>query len=700
MKFNTKTPSKFSMQLFLLLFFLFFSRNTFAQADENNKFTLKIDTLKIDKNNYREAGKIKSHLDFIYDNFRSEVGNGLNICDFLYNRSKEIKNKPLMASALNIKASIYALKNDFTNATKYYLEAADLFEKVNQPYSTAMMYNNIGMMYNNTNNKKTALQYFQKGLKFSEEKKLDKPQAHIYVNLANLYVTEGNLDAALENALKADALCSSLNMKIEQAINANIIGAIYFYKNNFSKALEYYRLSYKLAETAKDIHSQNIALNNMGEVLALQKDSETLITLKSPENYFKSIKDYTNLQQVYTNYATYYRNINDLNNALLYLDKLRNVDTKLNDSLQRKSIVFYQTKYETQQKENKIQLLSKSDSIKNLKIFSQELAINKNILQLVRQKLALSGARLQMVEDSLQISTQSKTILKTQLETSKNKEKINVLSKEALAQELALKEKEIAISQKNAAIASIVGLSVILFLIAFGIFRKKQSDQKAYVVAQENKQRELLAKAVIEAEESERKRIASDLHDGVGQLFSAVKMNLNGLLDRIDITKDEDRFLAEKTMALVDESCKEVRVISHKMMPNFLLKSGISSDIKSFIDKIDENTLKISFESQGFKEHLEFNEEIILYRVIQELMNNVIKHSKANELIIDLEKNSQFIQVKIIDNGIGMNYENAVKKGGLGLKNIQTRIEYLKGTIQFLPNQPSGTEVVINLPTS
>ena len=362
--------SVFSKQVFITLFLLLFAGITFAQKDKVKTFSIKIDTLKIYKKDFAEEVKIKSYLDFIYDNFRSEVGNGLNICDFLYNRSKEIKNKALMASALNIKASIYALKNDFSNATKFYLDAADLFEKVNQPYSTAMMYNNIGLMYNNTNNKKTALKYFQKGLKLSEENRLDKPQAHIYVNLANLYVTEGNLDVALENALKADALCSSLNMKVEQAINANIIGAIYFYKNNFSKALEFYRLSYKLALTSKDIHSQNIALNNIGEVLALQKNPETIATLQSPEKYFENLKDYLNLQQTYTNYTTYYRNIKDAENTIKFLDKLRNVDSKLNDSLQRKSIVFYQTKYETQQKENKIQLLSKSDSIKNLKIFS------------------------------------------------------------------------------------------------------------------------------------------------------------------------------------------------------------------------------------------------------------------------------------------------------------------------------------------
>lgn len=685
-------------QKILLFLFIGISNLALSQVKNENKFSLQIDTLQLFKKNYQDSTKIKSYLDHIFDNFRTEIGNSIAICDYLYNRSKEIKKPSLMASSLNIKASIYALKNDYQNASKYYIEAVEMFEKINKPYSTAIIYNNLGLMYNNTNNRKLALKYFEKGLKIAEEHTIDNAKALIYINLTNLYISEGNLNASLESALKADKLCEKLGMEKEQAVNANLTGAIYYYQSNFEKALEFYHLSHKLSKKSGDTHSENIALNNIGEVLALQKNPEAIQTLKIPEEYFKSIKDYTNLQQVYSNYSTYFRNIKDDKNTITYLDKLRSVESKLNDSIQRKSIVFYQTKFETQQKENKILLLSKADSIKNLKITNQQLAISKNLFELTRQKLALSDAQLQMAEDSLQLETQNKTILQTQLEASKKQAKINSLSKEALQQKVILQEKQLAINQKNTTIGIIIFIAFVMFLIGYGMYRRKQMEQKALLVAEQIKQREILTQAVIEAEETERKRIASDLHDGVGQLFSAVKMNLGGLLNRVEITKNEDRFLAEKTMALVDESCKEVRVISHKMMPNFLLKSGIASDIKSFIEKIDENTLKISFESFGFKEQLEFNEEIILYRVIQELINNVIKHAKANELQIILHKTNQNIQVKIIDNGIGFDYEKAMIKGGLGLKNILVRIEYLKGKVNFSPNSPSGTVVQIDIP--
>jgi signal transduction histidine kinase len=93
--------------------------------------------------------------------------------------------------------------------------------------------------------------------------------------------------------------------------------------------------------------------------------------------------------------------------------------------------------------------------------------------------------------------------------------------------------------------------------------------------------------AILAAEEKERKRIASDLHDGIGQMMSAVKMNLSSLAYKLTSLTPQEAALLEKTMALTDESCKEVRTVSHNMMPNALLKSGLSSAIKTFVDKID-----------------------------------------------------------------------------------------------------------------
>jgi two-component system, NarL family, sensor kinase len=149
---------------------------------------------------------------------------------------------------------------------------------------------------------------------------------------------------------------------------------------------------------------------------------------------------------------------------------------------------------------------------------------------------------------------------------------------------------------------------------------------------------------------------------------------------------------------LVDESCKEVRSVSHQMMPNALLKSGLASAIREFIDKIDNRILKINLYTEGLDERLEENTETVLYRVIQECVNNVIKHAGANQLDISLLKDPDGISATIEDNGKGFNTTNQQKFDGIGLKNIKSRVEFLKGTVDFDSSEGNGTLVAIHIP--
>ncbi len=175
-------------------------------------------------------------------------------------------------------------------------------------------------------------------------------------------------------------------------------------------------------------------------------------------------------------------------------------------------------------------------------------------------------------------------------------------------------------------------------------------------------------------------------------------MNLSSIESRLNFGNEEDRIAFEKIVNLVDESCKEVRTVSHNMMPNALLKSGLSSAVKEFIDKIDSRILKVNLYSEGLNERLDSNVETVLYRVIQECVNNVIKHSGANALDISLIKDADGIAATIEDNGKGFSVIEKEKAEGIGLKNIRTRIEYLKGTVDFDSAPGKGTLVAIHVP--
>ncbi|HRH61478.1 MAG TPA: sensor histidine kinase, partial [Chitinophagaceae bacterium] len=223
---------------------------------------------------------------------------------------------------------------------------------------------------------------------------------------------------------------------------------------------------------------------------------------------------------------------------------------------------------------------------------------------------------------------------------------------------------------------------------------KKEKEMQSAIMLQQ----ELAAKAVLDAEEKERKRIASDLHDGVGQLMSAARMNLSAIKNQIQFEKDEHKNNFNKIVSLIDDSCNEVRTVSHNLMPNVLLKAGLAAAVREFLDKIDNRVLQINFSSEGINKTTDANTETVLYRVIQECVNNVIKHAGATHLDISIIKDADGISATIEDNGRGFSTSDKNKSDGIGLKNIQSRIAFLKGTVEWDSSPGNGTVVAIHVP--
>jgi two-component system NarL family sensor kinase len=244
----------------------------------------------------------------------------------------------------------------------------------------------------------------------------------------------------------------------------------------------------------------------------------------------------------------------------------------------------------------------------------------------------------------------------------------------------------------------IVSLFIAALLMGGLFYNRHKLKQEARLQAEVIHQQALASKGIIEAEERERKRIAGELHDGVGQLFTTVKMNMEILMERFLVRRPDADVLAEKTMAMVDESCVEVRSIAHQLMPNALIKSGLVTALRDFINKIPSEKLKITIETKGIDKGLENTTETVLYRVIQESVNNVIKHADATALDILLLCDKNEITVSIEDNGKGFNTAGMDKFAGIGLKNMISRVEYLKGSVDISSSPGKGTLVAIFIP--
>lgn len=275
---------------------------------------------------------------------------------------------------------------------------------------------------------------------------------------------------------------------------------------------------------------------------------------------------------------------------------------------------------------------------------------------------------------------------KTVYETKQKEDEIKV-------QSLQLKQKNISIW--------FVGVSSILLLSAlyFANRRNKERKEKLYrenLLIRDHES----AMQILVAEENERKRIAGDLHDGVGQTLTAAWLNLQAVYAASGSLDQGNAQLLYTTTQLVRDSCSEIRQISHNMMPDILYQQGLLPALNGMISRINEKQLLVSLSAEEYEAPQHGTRELILYRIIQECVNNVVRHAKATELYISIHKEGQSLAVMIEDNGIGIDANALLTGKGLGLQSIRSRVACLQGSVEWNPvnDDKSGTVVAIFIP--
>ena len=179
--------------------------------------------------------------------------------------------------------------------------------------------------------------------------------------------------------------------------------------------------------------------------------------------------------------------------------------------------------------------------------------------------------------------------------------------------------------------------------------------------------------------------------------MSAAKMNLVAF-GKLHSVGQEGEW--NNIISLVDDSCREVRAVSHNMMPNALLKGSLAAALREFLTKVDGRALRVNLYTEGLDERMDATTETVLYRVIQECVNNVIKHAGATSLDVSVVRDDSGISVTIEDDGGGFDPAASENAEGLGLKNIRTRVEYLKGAVEIDSAPGRGTVVAIAIPAA
>lgn len=552
-----------------------------------------------------------------------------------------------------------------------------------------------GLFYYENTRYDSALYFLEKANNTAAKIKDAKAQTKALNAMGNIYSDKGDNVKALPFYHQALALADAENDKITAARITKNIGILYVQWKNFPQALKYYRQAIETAKAANDYSLAADCYNNIGIVYEQEsKFAEALEVYNKALEYYTQANKQTGIAMTLSNQAIVHK-------------YMGNYDLSVQKNLQSLAI-SQQTGDQWSQGATLNNLASVLIKKKDLQTASQYALQAEQVARQLGAKEILVATYETLAEVAHQQGKhqQSFQYLKTMmavkdsfinLESTKQMAELQTKFETAKTEKLLL-QTQWQNTRKNYLLAGLSMLLVMGSLLSFSSYKRYKLKKEKELQTELIKQQDLATKAVMEAEENERRRIATELHDGVGQMMSAARMNLSTWEKDIRLQDDTQQSRFEKIVSLVDESCKEVRAVSHSMMPNALLKRGLAAAVRDFIDKIDTQIIKVQLHAEGLNERLDNTTESMLYRIIQECVNNVVKHSRASHLDISLIKEPDGISLSIEDNGVGFDSKATDMLEGIGLKNIASRVQFLKGTIDIDSAPGKGTLIAIHVP--
>ncbi|MDG1572272.1 sensor histidine kinase [Robiginitalea sp. M366] len=248
----------------------------------------------------------------------------------------------------------------------------------------------------------------------------------------------------------------------------------------------------------------------------------------------------------------------------------------------------------------------------------------------------------------------------------------------------------------NLLLFSLIGL-LLVSLSGFLYFKNRIKSEKLKLHEVHREQQIISMRSMLEGQENERTRIARDLHDGLGNLLSSLKVNIGSL--QINFDDQNSKRIYGTASQMIDEACTEVRKIAHEMMPQSLKKLGLRRALEDMVLKMDAiHGFQADFQVHGTERIFDDTTNVMLYRIVQEAMNNIVKYAQATEVLVQITYSEDWFDLTIEDDGIGFDLHAAEKEKGMGLKSMAFRTEFIGGTLDLNSRPGVGTLVTINIP--
>jgi len=531
-------------------------------------------------------------------------------------------------------------------------------------------------------------------------------KSSVYTGLANVARYENDYKKSIEYQLINAGILEKMD-RPAQLLNCYLnISNFYKEMKEFPKQEEYARKALSIA--GKTGRKEHYFKSYMFIVFALTMQNEyekARPFLDSSKTYYSESESYEVLVAYHLIAGLLYMNLNLLDSAketfiksLSIAERFKAVFSTHQSRMQLGRVLTMQKKFGEAER----LLLSVLDDVKATKEASQLNIVHDYLSRLYEESGNYQSAlkfhkEFKAISDSIS-SEQNKQYasgLEVKYETEKKESRIIQLEAEQKIQQLSMRQKNIL---NYILIGGAVTL-LIISLLSYRAYRQKQKLQQQRIADLEKEKLLAATEAVLKGEEQERTRLAKDLHDGLGGMLSGIKYSFQTMKGNLVMTPENHQAF-ERSMDMLDSSIKEMRRVAHNMMPEALVKFGLNTALKDFCNDINRSgALQVSYQSIGMENAvIEQTTAITIYRIVQELINNTMKHAAAKSAIVQVSRtNDAIISITVEDDGRGFDPVIVQEAKGIGWSNIHSRVRYLKGKVDVRSEAGKGTSVFIEL---
>jgi len=591
------------------------------------------------------------------------------------------------------------LDADNDSALYYNKTAEVLINKLHAKIFRYQCYHAFVKIYHAKFDNENAVHYCLKAIDVAAKNKDDFQRANSFRALFSLYFNLGKKDSAI----KYSAYAMELTEKIRDTNNiATMYGnlcRIYNELELHDKAVEFGKKGIELGERYKDYKGMLISMNNLGNSYIGTDNNAALKIFERQLIAGKQHKRIRSVSNALINLGIIYYNLGDAGNVDRIAKLMKEMESQFDEAdLSGTSYRFLIYGHDhtlhgryAQAEENYLSGLkiAQNDTITGP---MQNLFLALSALKYAQQDFA-AGSIYDTRWDSLNESMRKKEMaeyamdLEAKYQTERKEAKISL-------QAAQLKQQSIINYILFIGVASLLIISILLFIN----YRNKQKLQQQHIKKLETQQQLTATEAVLKGEEQERSRIAKDLHDGLGGMLSGIKYSFSNMKGNLVMTPENAQAF-ERSMDMLDSSIREMRRVAHNMMPEALVKFGLDTALKDFCNDINQTgALKVSYQSFGMEDAvMEQTTAITIYRIVQELINNTMKHADARTAVVQVTKTGNRISITTEDDGKGFDTAILNQAKGIGWSNIQNRVDFLKADLDVRSDKDKGTSVHIEL---